>query len=194
MAIGRNGACSCWWLCWLCCPHIVSFIESCKLDYHTRLLTKLNWLFTYLSPLAWRPDDDEVEDVSFQLENTHLDELKGATAHTIFYEKLEELLKLKISSICRGFMTATPREVGSALVVSYRCICGASGRWESQPQVGGKFVGNLLTATSTFFRYIPKHLWAFTLRSSCKVNMSRIGRELAGNNSLSVKQQTIHIY
>ena len=106
MTIGRNRACSCWWLCWLC--------------------------FTYLSPLAWTLDDDEVEDVSFQLENTHLDELKGATAHIIFYEKLEELLKLKRCSICRGIMTATPRQVGSALVVSYSCICGASGRWESQ--------------------------------------------------------------
>ena len=133
-----------------------------------------------------------MEDVSFQLENTHLDELKGATAHIIFYEKLEELLKLKRCSICRGFMTATPRQVGSALVVSYRCICGASGRWESQPRVGGKFVGNLLTATSTFFGYIPKHLCALTLRPSCKVNISRFGGELAGNNSLTVKQQTIH--
>ena len=49
----------------------------------------LNRLFAYLSPLAQRPDD-EVEDVSFQLENTHLDELKVAMSHIIFYEKLEE--------------------------------------------------------------------------------------------------------
>ena len=28
--------------------------------------------------------------MSFQLENTHLDKLKGAMSHIFFYEKLEE--------------------------------------------------------------------------------------------------------
>ena len=104
--------------------------------------------------LAWRPTDEEVDDLSFSLQQTQLDEFNGSLAHIVFYEQLEELIKLKRCSLCGEHMSATPREVGSALVVSYRCICGGSDRWESQPRVGGKFVGNVLTMTSTFTRQV----------------------------------------
>ena len=50
--------------------------------------------------------------------------------------------------------SASPREVGSALVVSYHCICGGSDRWKSQPGVGGKYVGNELTVASNFMRLV----------------------------------------
>ena len=100
------------------------------------------------------PKDDEVDDISFSLQQTQLDEFNWSLAHVVFYEKLEELIKLKKCSLCGEHMSGTPREVGSALVLSYRCICGGSDRWESQSRVGGKFVGNALTVTSTFMRQV----------------------------------------
>jgi endogenous inhibitor of DNA gyrase (YacG/DUF329 family) len=85
-----------------------------------------------------------------------MNEFGNSTAYIVFYDQLQELLMQRRCPVCVGPMVATPREVGSALVVSYRCpSCGGSSHWESQPRVGGrsgKFAGNVLSVTCTFLK------------------------------------------
>lgn len=117
---------------------------------------------------AYKPSDESNETMK-NVSHPIIEEFHGSTAYIIYYEQLQALLKLMRCSECSAPMIAKPREVGSALVIEYRCQgCDVKSRWESQPRVGtkgGKFVGNVLSVTCTFLTWVISFAYFSLCRS-----------------------------
>ena len=104
---------------------------------------------------AYKPSDAENSERMIDISTPIVTEFQNTQAYVIFYECVKELLVKIRCSECGAPMVATPREVGSALIVDFGCSCGGKLRWESQPRIvtrTGKFVGNVLTVASTFLK------------------------------------------